>query len=124
MSHAAKRREVEREPVRVLGRGLRVQRGLHLTLRGVREAVGRTQVELSEATGMDQGDVSRLEKRELFDDCQVGTLQRFVSALGGRLELVAAFGDKRIVLTGAKATTAAAPANKALQRKGRRAPRR
>jgi hypothetical protein len=49
---------------------------------------------------MDQADVSRLEGRESFDDCQVSTLQRYLSAIGGRLEIVAAFGDKKIVVTG------------------------
>jgi len=49
---------------------------------------------------MDQADVSRLEGRGSFDDCQVSTLQRYLSAIGGRLEIVAAFGDKRIVVTG------------------------
>jgi hypothetical protein len=52
---------------------------------------------------MDQADVSRLEGREDFDDCQVSTLQRYVAALGGQLELVAAFGDKKIILTGTTA---------------------
>jgi hypothetical protein len=52
---------------------------------------------------MDQADISRLEGRENFDDCQVSTLQRYLSAIGGRLELVAAFGDKKIVLTGVQA---------------------
>jgi len=81
MSYGIKRRiETETEPVRVLGRGLRAQRGVHLTVRTLREAAGKTQV----------------------DDCQVSTLQRYVAALGGRLELVATFGNKKIVLTGAQ----------------------
>jgi hypothetical protein len=49
---------------------------------------------------MDQADISRLESRESFDDCQVSTLQRYLSAIGGRLEIVAAFGDKKIIVTG------------------------
>lgn len=101
MSHVAKRRsESESEPVRVLGRGLRAQRGVHLTLRTLREAAGKTQLDITAASEMDQGDVSRLEGRKEFDDCQVSTLKRYVSALGGQLELVAAFGDKRIIVTG------------------------
>jgi hypothetical protein len=52
---------------------------------------------------MDQADISRLEGRESFDDCQVSTLQRYLSAIGGRLELIAAFGDKKIVVTGVQA---------------------
>ena len=116
MSHAAKRRpKAAAEPVRVLGRGLRTQRGVHLTLRGIREAAGKTQVDVREASHIDQADISRLEARSNFEDCQVATLQRYISALGGRLDLVAVFGDKKIVLTGAEKTDES-PANKALQR--------
>ena len=104
MSHATKRTiEMQEEPVRVLGRGLRAQRGVHLTLRTLREAAGKTQVDVTGLSQMDQADISRLEGRESFDDCQVSTLQRYLSAIGGRLELVAAFGDKRIVVAGVQA---------------------
>jgi len=104
MSRATKRRiESEAEPVRVLGRGLRAQRGVHLTLRTLREATGKTQREVAEASGIDQADISRLESRESFDDCQVSTLQRYVAALGGDLELVAGFADKKIALSGVQA---------------------
>jgi Helix-turn-helix domain len=107
MSQATKtRRGMDAEPVRVLGRGLRAQRGVHLTMRTVREAVGKTQVAVAQAAQMDQADVSRLEGREAFGDCQVSTLERYVAALGGQLELVAAFGDKRIILTGLADTPA------------------
>ena len=101
MSLSAKRHlSPETEPVRVLGRGLRAQRGVRLTMRVVREAAGRTQADVAAASQMDQADVSRLESRRAFDDCQVSTLQRYVTALGGDLELVAAFGNKRIALCG------------------------
>ena len=101
MSTVAKRRvETQAEPVRVLGRGLRAQRGVHLTLRTLREAAGKTQMDVTETSGMDQGDVSRLEARAAFGDCQVSTLERYLAAVGGRLELVASFGDKKIVITG------------------------
>ncbi len=126
MSYATKRRvESEAEPVRVLGRGLRAQRGVHLTMRTLREAMGKTQVDLAEASQIDQADISRLESRESFEDCQVSTLQRYVAALGGRLELVATFGDKKIFLTGVPAgPTGGPPAHKTLQRKGLSATRR
>ena len=104
MSQATKR-QVERdvEPVRVLGRGLRAQRGVHFTMRTLREAAGKTQTEVAAASMIDQADISRLESRESFADCQVSTLQRYVAALGGQLELVAAFGNKKIILSGAQA---------------------
>lgn len=103
MSPVTKRRPAsEAEPVRVLGRGLRAQRGVHLTLRTLREAAGKTQVDVTTASRMDQGDISRLEGRASFDDCAVSTLKRYVAALGGELELVATFGDKRIILAGVR----------------------
>ena len=103
MSQAARRKsEPEVEPVRVLGRGLRAHRGVHLPLRTLREAAGKTQAEVAEASKIDQADISRLESRESLADCQVSTLQRYLAALGGDLELVAAFGNKKIILVGAK----------------------
>ena len=114
MSTSAKRHlPPETEPVRVLGRGLRAQRGVRLTMRVVREAAGKTQVDVAAQSQMDQADVSRLESREDFDECQVSTLQRYVTALRGNLELVAAFGNKRIVLCGVESgVPAITPANK------------
>ena len=115
MSQATKRHvETEMEPVRVLGRGLRAQRGVHLTMRTLREAAGKTQVDIAEASHIDQADISRLESRESLEECQVSTLQRYVAALGGRLELVAVFGDKKIVLAGALPT--GSPTDKTLKR--------
>jgi hypothetical protein len=126
MSQATKRRsESEVEPVRVLGRGLRAQRGVHLTLRTIREATGKTQVEVTKASQMDQADISRLEGRASFDDCVVSTLKRYVAALGGQLELVATFGDKRIILTGVRAgPSGAMPTPKPPQRTRRATSRR
>ena len=103
MSLTMKRRiDAKTEAVRVLGRGLRAQRGVHLSLRGVREATGKTQVEVAATSAIDQADISRLESRTDFDDCQLSTLRRYLAALGGEIELVAALGNKRIVLTTAK----------------------
>ena len=125
MTQSARRRaEPEVEPVRVLGRGLRAARGVHLTLRTLRDAVGKTQVDIAKQSQIDQADVSRLESRSDFEDCQVATLRRYVQALGGSLELVAQFGDKRIAIVGIQTQTAAKPANKALQRTGRKPSRR
>lgn len=101
MSSSAKRvRRDDAEPVRVLGRGLRAQRGVRMTLRLLRDAAGKTQVEVAKATRIDQADVSRLERKQDFDDCEVATLRRYVESIGGKLELVAVFGNKKITLTG------------------------
>ena len=125
MNHPAPRRgESEVESVRVLGRGLRAQRGVHLTMRTLREAAGKTQIDVATASQIDQADVSRLESREDFDDYQVSTLRRYLAALGGELEIVGAFGNKRIVLSGVRAEpSAASPANRALQPTSRSARR-
>ena len=96
-----KQQLVEVEPVRVLGRGLRAQRGVHLPLRVLREGAGRTQIDVSAATKIDQGDISRLERRHDFDDCQIATLRRYVEALGGTIEITAVFGTKKIIISGA-----------------------
>ena len=115
----------EPEPVRVLGRGLRAARGIHLSLRTIREAAGKTQVEVAQESQMDQADVSRLESRKDFHDCQVATLQRYVAALGGELELIARFGDKKIAIVGVQSPVASTtPDNKALQRTARKPARR
>jgi polysaccharide pyruvyl transferase WcaK-like protein len=124
MSHALKRRaQFEPEPVRVLGRGLRAERGVHLGLRSVREATGKTQVDVARESQIDQADVSRLEGRADFDDCQVATLRRYLAAIGGELEITARFGNKRIVVVGVSPGPATTPANKAL-RTGRKPARR
>jgi transcriptional regulator with XRE-family HTH domain len=116
MTQSAKRRpEADAEPVRVLGRGLRAARGVHLSLRALRDAVGKTQVDIAKQSQMDQADVSRLESRSDFEDCQVATLRRYVEALGGSLELVAQFGDKKIALSGVHVETPTRPANKPLK---------
>lgn len=72
-----------------------------MTLRAIREAVGKTQMATANESTMDQADISRLENRSSLDDTQIATLRRYLAALGGELELVARFGDKRIVLVGA-----------------------
>lgn len=123
MSSASKHHDNDSIGVRVLGRGIRARRGVHLTLRLLRDAAGKTQSDVSAASGINQGDISRLESRELLDECVVSTLQRYIAAIGGTLELTAVFGEKRIAIVGA-AKTSGKPANSALQRSGRKAARR
>ena len=125
MNHAAQRRgQSEVESVRVLGRGLRAQRGVHLTMRTLREAAGKTQIDVAAAAQIDQADVSRLESREDFDDYQVSTLRRYLAALGGQLEIVGAFGNKKIVISGVHVNpTTTSPAPKTLQPTSRKARR-
>jgi len=49
---------------------------------------------------MDQADISRLERKQDFDDCEVATLRRYLESIGGKLELVAVFGNKKITIVG------------------------
>jgi transcriptional regulator with XRE-family HTH domain len=63
----------------------------------VRELIGKTQVDLAEAAGTSQGEISEAERRK---DHLVSTLRRYVKGLGGELEIVARFGDKMVKLHG------------------------
>lgn len=70
---------------------------LDADLKSVRELLGKTQVEVAKAVEISQGQLSELERR---DDHLLSTLRRYVEALGGELEVIANFGDKRIRLHG------------------------
>ena len=69
---------------------------LELNLADLRRELGVTQVEMAEAAGITQGELSRLERR---DDHLVSTLRRCVRALGGDLEITAVVGEKRVKLS-------------------------
>ena len=97
---AQRRRRDDAEPVRVLGRGLHAQRGVRMTMRSLRDASGKTQIDVSKTAHMDQADISRLERKQDFDDCEVATLRRYLESIGGKLELVAVFGNKKITIVG------------------------
>jgi transcriptional regulator len=68
-----------------------------MDLRTMRELLGKTQEEVAEAAKMTQSEISRMERRS---DHRLSTLRRLVKALGGDLEVVANFGDKRVKLHG------------------------
>lgn len=68
------------------------QQIVELNLQALRQQLGVTQAELAEATGMGQGEISRIEQR---DDHMVSTLRRLVRSLGGDLEIHARFPDGR-----------------------------
>ena len=73
-----------------------------VTLRDIRAAVKRTQVEVAAAMGTSQDRVSKLEHG---DDALVSTLRKHVRALGGELRLMVEFPDRpamTIDLHGAK----------------------
>lgn len=70
---------------------------LSMELRELREQAGKTQAEVAEVAEMTQAELSKFERRE---DHLISTLRRYVTALGGELEVVAVFDNKRIALKG------------------------
>jgi len=63
----------------------------------VRRRQHATQVEVAKAMGVTQARVSRIEKGQL-ERSEVDTLAAYVQALGGKLKIVAEFGDETYVL--------------------------
>jgi DNA-binding XRE family transcriptional regulator len=63
----------------------------------LRRSARLTQSELAERIGVGQTRVSSIELGELTHT-EVGTLQAYVAALGGELEVSVRFGDKRVLL--------------------------
>jgi hypothetical protein len=66
-----------------------------VTMRELRAFAGKSQVEVAEAMGVAQAEVSRLEGRA---DTKLSTIERYVKALGGEVEVVARFGDRSLRL--------------------------
>ena len=66
-----------------------------MTLADLRRAMALSQEELAAVLNISQGSVAKMEKRA---DMLVGTLRRFIEAMGGELEIVARLpgGDVRI----------------------------
>jgi predicted XRE-type DNA-binding protein len=63
----------------------------------VRRRQRTTQVDVAKAMGVTQARVSRIEKGQLSRS-EVDTLSAYVQALGGKLKIVADFGDESYVL--------------------------
>ena len=69
-----------------------------MTLRDLRKARKQTQERVAEKLGINQENVSRLERRS---DLLISTLSSYVEAMGGKLNLVAVFPDRPpVALTG------------------------
>jgi DNA-binding XRE family transcriptional regulator len=70
----------------------------YLTLQDLRRARALTQERMAELLGINQENVSRIEKRT---DLLLSTLSSYVAAMGGRLQIVAEFPDRpSVVLSG------------------------
>jgi len=65
-----------------------------LTLRDLRQAHNFTQETIAEILGVEQENVSRLERRA---DVLLSTLSSYVAAMGGKLRLIAEFPDRNPV---------------------------
>lgn len=61
------------------------------TLKDLRLAMQKTQVDLATTLHVGQDTISRLEKRS---DMLLSTLRAYIEAMGGKLELVAHFPDR------------------------------
>jgi predicted transcriptional regulator len=72
------------------------ERVREVTLQELRQDLDMTQVQLARAADMTQSELSRLESR---GDHRISTLRRYVDALGGKLEITAVFGKRRVKLT-------------------------
>ena len=65
-----------------------------LTLRDLRQAQHLTQERMAELLGVEQENVSRLERRA---DLLLSTLASYVAAMGGKLRLIAEFPNRKPV---------------------------
>jgi DNA-binding XRE family transcriptional regulator len=63
----------------------------------VRQQHGLTQTDLADRLHISQTAVSKIERGELARS-ELSTIRKYVEALGGRLEIIADFGDERLVL--------------------------
>lgn len=66
-----------------------------LRLADVRRRRGMSQAAIADALEVSQPNVSRIEQE---DDVYLSTLVRYVTALGGHLEVRAVFGDETVTL--------------------------
>lgn len=67
-------------------------------LREIREEQGLTQKDLAERMNLTQPTISALESGEL-DRSGLATLESYIEALGGTIEITATFGHRKLVLS-------------------------
>jgi transcriptional regulator with XRE-family HTH domain len=67
-----------------------------MALDELRTAREFTQAELSQVLRVDQGSISKLERRT---DMYIGTLRRYIEAMGGSLQIRAVFPDGEVQIT-------------------------
>lgn len=63
----------------------------------VRKRHDLSQMQVAERMGVSQARVSAIEKGEL-PAAEVGTISKYIAAIGGKLQMVADFGDEKLIL--------------------------
>jgi predicted XRE-type DNA-binding protein len=63
----------------------------------IRKSQGLTQTEVADVMHVSQRRVSAVERGELART-EIGTVASYVEALGGRLEVIANFGDQHLII--------------------------
>ena len=66
----------------------------------VRKAQGVSQKDIADAMGISQPRISKIERGDIANS-ELRTLRSYIEALGGRLRVVADFGDTQFVVGGA-----------------------
>lgn len=67
-----------------------------INLQDLRKALKLTQTELAAVLNVSQTAVSKIESNS---DMYIGTLSRFLEAMGGQLKIVAAFADREVEIS-------------------------
>lgn len=88
------RRPVDRERVDEHKQRMLAEVRAH-RLRELREAADLTQAELAERIGVGQRQVSKIEHGDL-DNAKIGTIRRYLEAVGGSLAIEYVMGDDRV----------------------------
>jgi transcriptional regulator len=94
MAHKWSELEAKMGPERVAAARARARKIIEeMPLQQLRDAREMTQTRLAEVLKMDQGNISKLEKRT---DMYISTLRSYVEAMGGTLEIRAVFPDGEV----------------------------
>lgn len=66
----------------------------YMTLQEIRKSKNLTQDSMAKLLGIKQENVSRMERR---DDMRLSTIQEYIEALGGTLQITATFPDNKTI---------------------------
>ena len=88
---------VEKMPLASRARVVRRSKALleEMALQKFRQALDLTQTQVADVLNVNQAAVSKIESQS---DMYISTLRRVLEAMGARLEIVAAFPDRRVVI--------------------------